>query len=282
MLTTTTTFVATIAERIGPRSFALLGTGGPSRIDVTTRVTTSLERRLARGEAPKVLVDFVDDAVPPAERVAVFARELSVNQDDLERVEAVLERYRRAGVTDLVTAPRAYLEERFELLSSERFTRWDPRLDILMMFARKSTRFPERSWHDVSSGVEEMEGLLARLDVAPRWRKRAVVEHAQKDFDGCGFDTSAARDRLCEALVAVANEALERSGRTERFCGPFDYLDDPCWVHGPPSRYDALIESAALVRWGGRRPAAPARATTRPPDLGELNLDEFPTGDDPF
>jgi hypothetical protein len=278
--------VVVIGKHLGAGQFELVGAGTPAFIVATTRVTAQVQRLLDEGLGPKVLADIElgdRDGVPCG--VAVFVRELEANSEDLRRFEAALAPFRRAGIEDFVREPARHLEEVFASLPSKGFPSWHPQGHLVELFLREQTCFPELWWHDdPACGVEEMVGLLKTLGVKGRIPKAKILIEAQKDLDRPGSDEDLARDRLCEVLCFAANALLERAGRGTRFCGPFHdswSSGEPSWMLSEPSFYAQLIDEGVLVRWSGEREKE-SHPYKRPPDLGELDLDNFPSGDEPF
>lgn len=277
--------VVVIGKQVGGREFELVGAGAPCYIVATTRVTAAVRRALNEGIGQKVLAD-----ISPGERegvrcgIASFVRELESNPEDLRRLDAALVAFRRAGLSSFVSDPARQLKEAFVSLASHGFPSWDPAEYLVDLFLRDQICFPETWWHDdPESGVDEMDGLLKRLHVGGALRKSKLLADARKDLDR-SEDEDAARDRLCEALCFAANVLVAKAGKSERFCGPyFSRWNDgePNWIFSEPELFERLIECGVLVRWSGQR-VKPSYEYKRPPDLGEMDLENFPSGDDPF
>ena len=108
-----------------------------------------------------------------------------------------------------------------------------------------------------------------------------MLEEARLDLQNSSdTDMVDARDRLSSALVAAANVLVAKAGGARRFCGPFVHDDDPTWIYFDPPGYEALLREGLLQPWLGRvRDVVEYR---RPPDRGEIDLDSFPEGDEPF
>ncbi|WP_437526507.1 hypothetical protein WME79_41100 [Sorangium sp. So ce726] len=140
--------------------------------------------------------------------------------------------------------------------------------------------FPTSWWDDdPERGVQEMVSLIAELKIRGRSPRARMLRQARLDL-GNSSDTDDARDRLCGALVAAANDLVEKADELRRFCGPFDHDGDPTWIYFDANGYAALLREGLLEPWLRRvRDVVEYR---RPPDLGEIDLDHFPSGDDPF
>lgn len=246
--------VVVIGKRIGTGHFELTGAGRPTRIVPATRVSAHVRELLDRGRGEKVLADLEGDD-------ASFVRELAVNDEDLGRFTAVLERYRRAGIAALVPDPARHLDATLRGLAAQGFPQWDPAAHLLDLFLRQHTVFPDTWWHDdPEPGIDEMMDLLEKLGVKAPFPKPKLLEDANADLDGAedDDDEDAARFRLCVRLCATANLLLEAEGHASRFCGPFYVASndgEPNWLVCAPSAYAPLVDAGILAPWTGQREA---------------------------
>jgi hypothetical protein len=157
---------------------------------------------------------------------------------------------------------------------------------LVEQYVRNQVCFPEMWWHDApEAGIDEMVGLLERVVRARRSiPKRRILSAARKDLDRADTDEAEARDRLCAVLCEAANALLETEGKRKRFCGPFHSDSnggEPNWILCQPARYEALVREGILSPWTGQR-TRESSVYERPPDRGEIDLENFPSGDDPF
>lgn len=248
----TKSHVVVIGKRVGAGCFELTGAGRPTRIVPATRVTAHVRDLLERGRGEKVLVDLEGDE-------ATLVRELAVNDEDLGRFTAILERFRRAGVDALVPDPARHLDETLRALAAQGFPQWDPAAHLLDVFLRAHTVFPDTWWHDdPEPGIDEMMELLEKLGVKAPFPKRKLLEDANEDLDGAEDDEGEdeARFQLCERLCKTANVLLEAEGHASRFCGPFYRAwndGEPNWLVCEEASYVALVDAGVLAHWTGER-----------------------------
>ena len=279
--------VVVLGKQIGLQEVELLGAGVPSYIVPATRITAGVRRLIDEGHGGKVLAH-----VQPAERggiacnVATLVRELEPTQEDVERLRMELARFRRAGIEGLPADPEAHVREVLASIVAENAPFWDPFEVLVERFLRDQICFPQMWWHDDPEvGVDEMVHLLK--DVARARKtipKKKILAAARKDLDRPDTDEDEARDRLCAALCAAANALLEAEGRTERFCGPFhsDWNGgEPNWIFCRPEYFETLLREGILSPWTEQR-TKDSHVYKRPPDRGEIDFDNFPSGDDPF
>jgi hypothetical protein len=281
------THVVVLGSRLGQQEVELLGSGKLSFIVPTTHVTAGVRRLIEEGHGGKVLAD-----VEPGERdrvacnVATRVRELEPTSEDVDRLRAELARFHRAGIGPFPTDPEDLVSTVLASLVAADAPFWDPRDHLVEQFLRDQVCFPETWWHDApEAGIDEMVGLLKRVVRArgsiPR---RKILSAARKDLDRADTDEDAARGRLCAVLCQAANALLETEGKKKRFCGPFrsDWNGgEPQWILCQPARYEALLREGILIPWTGQR-AKESYRYRRPPDRGEIDLENFPSGDDPF
>ena len=245
-----------------------------------------------------VLVDL-EPAEPSGARAATFVRELEPPHPiDVARFEAAAAAFARAKVPALVRKPAVdALRAAFAELAGGSATQqarhahlpWDPRDYLTRIFLDRANEraevFPTTWWHDdPSAGIDEMIGLLKLHRVPDKLPRDRLVAEAVRELDRI-VDENAARDALSARLCELANELLARS-TDRRFCGPF-YSDfnggEPNWLLTTPARFDALIAEQLLIRWDPQlRVPAPRSTYIRLPDRGEIDFDNFPSGDDPF
>ncbi len=57
--------------------------------------------------------------------------------------------------------------------------------------------------------------------------------------------------------------------------------NEPNWILCQPTRYEALLREGILSPWTGQR-TKESHVYKRPPDRGEIDLENFPSGDDAF
>ncbi|MDI3287842.1 hypothetical protein [Polyangium sp. 15x6] len=281
------THVVVLGKQIGPQEVELLGAGVPSYIVPATRITAGVRRLIDEGHGGKVLAD-----VQPGERdgvacnVATLVRELTPTPEDVERLRVVLARFRRAGVEGLPADPEAHVREVLASLVAEGAPFWDPHEHLVERFLRDQVCFPEMWWDDDPKvGVDEMVVLLEHVaHTRGKIPKRKILAAANEDLDRPDTDEDEARDRLCESLCAAANGLLEKEGQKERLCGPFHSGfngGEPNWIYCRPERFEALLREGILSPWTGER-TKESHVYKRPPDRGEIDFDNFPSGDDPF
>jgi len=281
------THVVVLGKRLGPQEVELLGAGRPSFIVPTTRVTADVWRLIEEGHGGRVLAD-----VDPGERdgvacnVATRVRELEPTPEDVDRLRAELARFRRAGVEAPTVDPEDRVRTVLASLVADDAPFWDPHDDLVEQYLRNQVCFPETWWHDdPETGVDEMVGLLQRaVRVRGKIPKRKILAAAHKDLDRADTDEDEARDRLCAVLCAAANALLETEGKRKRFCGPFHSGwngGEPNWIFCRPRLYEALLREGILSPWTGQR-TKESYVFDSPPDRGEIDLDNFPSGDDPF
>ncbi|UQA60543.1 hypothetical protein [Polyangium aurulentum] len=280
------THVVVLGKQTGPQEVELLGAGIPSYIVPATRITAGVRRLIDEGHGGKVLAE-----VQPGKRhgvacnVATLVRELEPTPEDVERLRTELARFRRAGVEGFPTDSDVHVREVLASLVAEGAPFWDPHAHLVERFLRDQVCFPSMWWHDDPEvGVDEMVELLERVARVRRaFPKRKILAAARKDLDRPDTDEEEARERLCVMLCAAANAALEK-GHSERFCGPFQIgseADEPNWIFCRPERFEALLREGILSPWTSRGAQEP-HVYKRPPDRGEIDFDNFPSGDDPF
>jgi hypothetical protein len=146
--------------------------------------------------------------------------------------------------------------------------------------------FPTMWWHDdPSAGVDEMAGLLKLHGVTKRFPRKRLVAEAERALERTN-DEDAARDRLCARLCDVANELVAAAGSDRQFCGPYfsDFNGgEPNWLFTTTTQYERLLAEKLLIRWDPKlRVELMPSNYVRPPDRGEIDFDNFPSGDDPF
>lgn len=265
-----------IGRKLGHQRFELNGAGRITYLTPETLVDDRVQMYLDAQQCRTILADVVPGPTEGALcYVAIRVRELKPNADDYERYRLILERFSRAGVA--IDAPDASV-----CFADRDFPFWDPFRTILRRFVETQTIFPMSWWDDdPEPGVLDMVELIAELKIQGRFPRARMLREAEQDLDKpSGPDGEDARDRLCAALASAVNELLEKAHARLRFCGPFTWNDDPTWIYFDPDRYAALLQEGLLEPWLRRvRDVAKYR---RPPDRGEIDFDQFPTGDDPF
>lgn len=270
------THMVFIGRKLGHQRFELNGAGQLTYLTPETVVDDRVQTYLDAGQCCEILADV--EPGPPGGTpcyVAVRVRELEPNPDDYERYRLILEKFKRAGVAKgIPDASTCFAEPHFPF--------WDPFSTILRRFVEKQTIFPLDWWDDdPGRGVQEMVSLTAELKIRGRFPRTRMLRQALRDLENpSDTDTDDARDRLCADLVAAANGLVEKAHGRRRFCGPFAYDGDPTWIYFDPDGYAALLREGLLEPWLCRvREVVEYR---RPPDLGEIDFDHFPSGDDPF
>lgn len=261
------------------------------------RTVTTSATRIARGatDCPGGLV-LVDLEPALSGEAASFVRKLAPPHEiDIARLDAVLAAFARAGARPPIRKPAAAaLQSVFAELLGETSPSghvrlpWDPRAHLTSLFLHRANQrdevFPTMWWHDDPSvGIDEMAGLLKLHGVRGRLTRKRLLAEAITELDRLD-DEDVARDRLCDRLCALANDLLARTS-DRRFCGPYasdDNRSEPSWLLTTPHLFDALIAEQLLVRWNPTMRTTSVATYVRPPDLGELDLAKFPSGDDPF
>ncbi|WP_437853492.1 hypothetical protein [Sorangium sp. So ce363] len=265
-----------IGRKLGHQRFELNGAGRVTYLTPETVVDDRVRTYLDAGQCDAILADLEPGPAGGAPcYVAIRVRELKPSPDDYERYHLILERFKRAGVA--VDAPDASV-----CFAAPDFPFWDPLSTILDRFVATQAIFPTSWWDDdPERGVQEMVSLISELKIRGRFPRARMLRQARLDL-GNSSDTDAddARDRLCGALVAAANDLVEKADGLRRFCGPFDHDGDPTWIYFDPDGYAALVREGLLEPW--LRRVKNVVEYRRPPDLGEIDLDHFPSGDDPF
>ncbi len=175
------------------------------------------------------------------------SQELKPSLDDYESYRLILERFKAAGVA--FEAPEASIS-----FADPDFPFWAPYSKVVERFVTGQPTFPTSWWDDdPERGVEEMVSLIAELGIRGRFPRARMLKEARLDLEkSSDKDTDDARDRLCVALVARANELAEKAGGAQRFCGPFIHGSDPTWIYFDPQAYAALLREGLLEPWLGR------------------------------
>ena len=265
-----------IGHKLEHQRFELNGAGRVTYLTPETVVDDRVQMYLDAGQCCAILADVEPGPAGGAPcYVAIRIRELKPSPDDYERYHLILERFKRAGVT--VDAPEASV-----CFADPDFPFWEPFRTILNRFMATQTIFPTSWWDDdPERGVQEMVSLIAELKVRGRFPRARMLRQALRDLENpSDTDTDDARDRLCAALAAAANDLMEKADGLRRFCGPFRWDGDPTWIYFDPDRYSALLREGLLEPW--LRRVMDVVEYRRPPDLGEIDLDHFPSGDEPF
>lgn len=257
------------------------------------RTVTTAATRIARGATDSPGLVLVDLEPAPGGEAASFVRKLEPPHEiDIARFDAALVAFARAGAPSPIHEPAAVaLQSVFaELLgetpeSGHIRLPWDPRAYLTTLFLHHANQrdevFPTMWWHDdPSAGIDEMAGLLKLHGVRGTLSRKRLIAEAIAELDQLD-DEDVARDRLCDRLCGLANDLLARTS-DRRFCGPYASDDEPSWLLTTPRVFDALIAEQLLVRWQPTMRVPPVVNYVGSPDLGELDLANFPSGDDPF
>lgn len=276
----------TVGATLPSGAIELVGIEDPGL--VPKRIVTTAATQVAPIQGGYVLVDVEGD-------VATFVRAVLPPHDmDLARFASALAAFERAGVRDLASERLEAVFRRFRDVSDRRPNPpklpWDPVAYLRELFLscamQRNEVFPDTWWHDdPSAGVDEMhDTLLAHGFTIPFPRDR-LVKDALRELDRIG-DEDKARDELCKTLCDVANGLLAAVNAERRFCGPYlaAFNDgEPNWLFTTPEQYQTLVAEGLLRPWDPtQRVVVVSQPYKRPPDRGEIDLSEFPSGDDPF
>lgn len=272
----TTTHRVVIGRKLGFQRFELNGAGRVTYLTPETVMDDAVRAYLDSGQCVQILADVEPGpAGDIPSYVAVRVRELAPNSEDYARYRLIFDKFEMAGV--YVSVPDASVR-----FAEPDFPFWDPFATVFRAFVATQPTFPTSWWDDEPErGVQEMVSLLEELELRGRFPRAQLLQRAQRDLEAeSGVEAEHARDQLCAALVVEANQLAEEAGAARRFCGPFDKDGEPTWMYFEPRGYESLMREALIEPWSGR--TSDVASYQRPPDRGELDLDQFPPGDEPF
>lgn len=141
------------------------------------------------------------------------------------------------------------------------------------------------------AGLPQREPSIAALPRRSRRRELALDQDHGEAYGDLAQEAAlvpgrAPRRWRLKRSCPIPIRSASRSSGDPSPTGPF-YSDfnggEPNWLLTKPRRFEALIAEQLLVRWlPEMQPPSYVPSYVRPPDLGEIDFANFPSGDDPF